>query len=199
MSNVKNVSKKLSVKDLINTGIFTVIYFVIFVATTATAYIPLLLFVYPVITALIAGIPMILFYTKVKKFGMVTISGVLVAIIMFLMGYGPIPSLGAIGCALVADFITKTGEYKSWGRMLLSYIIFSEWGVFSMTPIFIMGAAYFEPYRNYLGDEFVERAASLIQGWMIPAVFIGIFIASVIGAYLGKAVLKKHFKRAGIL
>ena len=39
MSNVKNVSKKLSVKDLINTGIFTVIYFVIFVATTATAYI----------------------------------------------------------------------------------------------------------------------------------------------------------------
>ena len=39
----------------------------------------------------------------------------------------------------------------------------------------------------------------MIQGWMIPAVFIGIFIASVIGAYLGKAVLKKHFKRAGIL
>ena len=78
---------KLQAKDLINVGIFTAIYFVIFFATGMTGYIPVMMLAIPFICPLTAGIPFMLFLTRVQKFGMVTIMGALLAILMFLFGH----------------------------------------------------------------------------------------------------------------
>ena len=40
------------------------------------------------IVPLVGGIPMMLFFSKIKKFGMLTICGVLLGIIMLLTGHG---------------------------------------------------------------------------------------------------------------
>lgn len=81
-------TSKIGVRDLVNVAIFTVIYFVIFYVCAMTGFVPVMAVFYPVLTAIIAGIPCILFYTKVKSFGLVTIMGVLLGLIFFLMGYG---------------------------------------------------------------------------------------------------------------
>lgn len=39
---------------------------------------------------------------------------------------------------------------------------------------------------------------SYTPGWMYPVLFIVTFIGGILGALLGKAVLKKHFEKAGI-
>lgn len=44
---------------------------------------PLLLFVWP----FVCGIPMMLYYTKIQKFGMLTITGVIYGLFFFLIGY----------------------------------------------------------------------------------------------------------------
>ena len=80
-------TSKIGVRDLVNVAIFTVIYFVIFYVCAMTGFVPVMAVFYPVLTAIIAGIPCILFYTKVKSFGLVTIMGVLLGLIFFLMGY----------------------------------------------------------------------------------------------------------------
>ena len=80
-------SNKLNAKDLINVGIYTAIYLVVFfmigMLNAIPVLYPLTYFIAPVVT----GIPFMLFLTKVEKFGMVTImlySGILWATPIYL-------------------------------------------------------------------------------------------------------------------
>ena len=158
--------QKMNVKDLVNVGIFTVIYFVLFYICGMTGLVPFMAVFYTPLLALIAGIPCVLFFTKTEKFGMVTIMGVLMGLIIFLMGYGYYGLILGICCGLVADLI--------------------------------MGDTYVEMYRSSQGDAYADALSALVKGYMVPVVIVVIAVCAVIGAYIGKAVLNKHFKRAGI-
>ncbi|MCR5770949.1 MAG: MptD family putative ECF transporter S component [Butyrivibrio sp.] len=192
-------SGKMTVKDLITVGIFTVIYFVIFFISAMTGMVPVMAIFYPVLIALLAGIPCILFYTKVKKFGMVTIMATLSAVLLALMGYGYMGIITGLVFGLIADLILKSGKYKSAAKMVLGYAVFSEWVIGTQLPMFIGGNAYAEAFRQTQGDEFVDELEKLISWGMCGIVVVTTFVAAIIGAYIGKAVLKKHFERAGII
>ena len=79
---------RLQGKDLINIGIFTAIYFIVIFAAASIGFIPIFIPLISVIVPLVGGIPMMLFFSKIKKFGMLTICGVLLGIIMLLTGMG---------------------------------------------------------------------------------------------------------------
>lgn len=191
--------KKIGVRDLVNVGIFTVLNFVLFYVTAFTGFVPVMAVFYTVLLAFVAGIPNILFFTKINQFGLVTIMGTLLGLVNFLSGYGPYPLIVGIGCGLIADLIMKAGNYKSWKTMLLGYVVYSEWAVGTQLPMFIMGQSYAEMYRDSQGDDFANTLGGLVQGYMVLVVIVLIAIAAVVGAYLGRAVLNKHFKRAGIV
>ena len=80
-------NKKLKAKDLINVGIYTAIYIVIFFVVGMLNAIPVLYPFLYVLIPLISGIPFMLFLTKTEKFGMVTIMSVICGVFWFLMGY----------------------------------------------------------------------------------------------------------------
>ena len=67
-------TKKLTGKDLINVGIYTamtlVIFFVVGLLTALPVVYPFLFIIWPIV----CGIPMMLYYTKIQKFGMLTIT-----------------------------------------------------------------------------------------------------------------------------
>ena len=63
-------SKKLKAKDLINVGIYTAIYIVIFFVVGMLNAIPVLYPFLYILIPLISGIPFMLFLTKTDKFGM---------------------------------------------------------------------------------------------------------------------------------
>ncbi|MFT3985670.1 MAG: MptD family putative ECF transporter S component [Lachnospiraceae bacterium] len=191
--------KKIGVRDLVNTGIFTVLNFVLFFVMAFTGFVPVMAVFFTVLLAFAAGIPNILFFTKIDKFGLVTIMGTLLGLINFLSGYGPYPLIAGIGCGLISDLVMKAGKYKSWKTMLLGYVIFSEWAMGTQLPMFMMGQSYAEMYRESQGDNFANTLAALIQGYMVPVVIASIAVAAVFGAYLGRAVLNKHFRRAGVV
>lgn len=194
--------KGLNVKDLINVGIFTAVYFIIFMIATMTSYVPIMLFAFTVVSAVLAGIPMILFLSRVKKFGMVTIMSVLLGIIVLVMGSGVPGFTVAVACGVVADLLLMAGKWKSWKGMLSAYVVVSLWPVGTIITILMMGTAYFEGFRETMGDAYVAGAIEIfntVSGWLIPAIVVATAIAAILGAYLGKAVLKKHFVRAGIV
>lgn len=70
-------TKKLTGKDLINVGIYTamtlVIFFVVGLLTALPVVYPFLFIIWPIV----CGIPMMLYYTKIQKFGMLTITGII--------------------------------------------------------------------------------------------------------------------------
>ena len=83
---MSNSSNKLQAKDFITIGIFTALLFVVEFACGMLGFIhPYIVASYVVMIPLVGSIPMMLFYTKVEKFGMISIMSVLMAIIMFVI------------------------------------------------------------------------------------------------------------------
>ena len=192
------MNNKLNAKDLINVGIFTAIYFVAFFAVGMLGYIPIFMLFLPFLLPIVSGIPFMLYLTKVNKFGMVTITGIIVALLMFATGHGwPVLVTGVV-FSLIADLIFKSGGYKSWGKTLAGYGVFTLWVLGALLPMWIMRDSYFAHMREGYGDAYTDTLMSLVSGWMLLVLIAFAVTGSVIGAYMGRATLKKHFKRAGI-
>lgn len=198
MMSDKAAKGRLGIKELVNIGIFAAVYFVVFFIAASTGTVPIMTVLYPVLSAVLAGIPIILFFAKVNRFGMVTLLCLLSGLINFAMGFGLQSIPVALLCGLAADLILKAGGYKSFRHMLLAYIVFSEWVVGTMLLMWTMTESYFEIARRMQGQEFVDQTLKFITGWMLPVVILLIAIGAAVGALIGKRVLLKHFKRAGI-
>lgn len=136
------MNNKLQGKDLINIGIFTAIYFIVIFAAASIGFIPIFIPLISVIVPLVGGIPMMLFFSKIKKFGMLTICGVLLGIIMLLtgMGYWCIPTGLIFG--LISDFMMKACDYKNAKREVLIHGVFSMWVIGAFIPIVVTRDAY---------------------------------------------------------
>ena len=128
---------RLGGKDLINIGIFTAIYFVVVFAVACLGFVPILMAAICGIIPLIAGIPYLLFLTRARKFGMITILGLLTGIIMFITGMGYFSIATGLVCGLVADLIWKSGGYSSASRAVVSHGVFSCWIIGNFLPFLI--------------------------------------------------------------
>ena len=115
---------KLKGKDLINIGIYGAIYCVLMTAVAMLGYIPIMMPLLTVIGPIVCGIPMMLFMTKVKKFGMVTIMGIIIGVYLWITGMGFWPAIFGLVCGLITDFVDKGGNYQSVSRTVIGNGIF---------------------------------------------------------------------------
>ncbi len=192
------MSEMLNVKDLITVGIFAVILTVVIFLFGMLGYIPILMIGLPIIAALVAGIPYMLFLTRVDKFGMTTFLGLVLGIVMFLSGHTWIPIAVYTICGLIADLVLKMGNYSSIKNSIISYGFFSL-GVFgNMLPFYILRDYFVESIRASMGTDYVNVILPFLTNEMLIVLIIATFIVGLIGAYIGKLVLKKHFEKAGM-
>ena len=191
-------SKRLQAKDLINVGIFTAIYFVIFFAGMMLGYIPIFIPLLGLVCPILCGIPFMLYLTRVKKFGMVTLTGVILGLLNLIMGSGVLVLIAGIIFGIASDLILRAGKYQSWKCTLLGNGVFSLWIMGYVSRMFLTRDDFFSSLVSSYGQEYVNTLMSYTPGWMFPVLFVVIFIAGILGALLEKAVLKKHFEKAGI-
>jgi len=191
-------SKQLQAKDLINVGIYTAIYFVIFFAGMMLGYIPIFIPLLGLVCPILCGIPFILYLTKVKKFGMVTLTGVILGLLNLIMGSGVLVLVAGVIFGIVSDLILRAGKYQSWKCTLLGNGVFSLWIMGYVSRMFLTRDAFFSSLVSSYGQKYANTLMSYTPGWMFPVLFVVTFIGGILGALLGKAVLKKHFEKAGI-
>ena len=170
---------KLQGKDLINVGIFTAIYFVVMMAIAMLGFIPIFLPLLIVLVPLIGGIVMMLYYSKVQKFGMVSLTGLICGILMLLTGMGYWSIITGAVFGVLADLVLKSGDYKSAKKGIISHGVFQQ---------LISG----------YGQEYADSIMSYISAYTLPLLLIAGFVCGVIGGVIGQKIFKKHFKRAGI-
>lgn len=194
-------SNKLKAKDFITVGIFTAIILVVEFACGMLGYIhPFIVASYVVMIPLVGAIPMMLFYTKVQKFGMITIMSILIAIMMFVLGMGFLGAPLIIIAGVIADLIAKSGKYKSFKKTMISYGVFCLWICANYFPVIVTA----ESYRQDLIDEgysaeYCNNLFLAINYKTIGILLILCFVFGCLGALIGKAVVKKHFEKAGIV
>lgn len=193
------MSNKLQAKDLINVGIFTAIYFVVFFACGMLGYIPVFLLLLPLICPLVSGIPFMLYLTKVKHFGMITITGLICGALMLVTGMSWQPIVSGIVFGILADLILKWGNYQSSKKTILAYTVFSIWLMGMMFPLYFARDSYFAALVPAYGQEYADALMSYTPVWSFYVLTALAALGGFLGALLGKAVLKKHFKKAGIV
>ena len=188
---------KLKGRDLINVGIYTAIYFVIMLAVAMLGMIPIFLPLLSVIVPILGGIPFMLFLTKVKKPGMIFIMAMIMGIMMLLTGMGPWPLLTCAVAGILAELIYRSGEYRSAKKAILAYAVFSMWIWGNYLPLFTDYEGYFAQRESY-GQAYIEAVQKLMPLWMAPVLLAACFVCGILGGILGRALLKKHFEKAGI-
>ena len=109
------------------------------------------------------------------------------------------PLLGCIMPQFAADFILKAGNYTSKKNTTLAYAVYSIWFIGNYIPLYLTRESYFADLVSGYGQEYVDTLRAYTPGWMFLVLLAACFIGGLIGAALGKAVLKKHFVRAGIV
>ena len=197
------MSNKLQGKDLINIGIFAAIYFVVVFAVSMLGVIPIFIPLLDVLVPLIGGIPMMLYFSKIKKFGMLTISGLLEGILMLLTGMGRdnterYSSSNGLVFGLIADIMLKRSEYKSAKMEVFAHGVFSIWVVGAFIPIIMTRDSYYEKLIPTFGQEYADTLMGYMPDWILPVMVVAAFVAGIIGAWIGRKIFKKHFERAGI-
>ena len=191
-------NKKLKVKDLVSIGVFGVIYFVLMFGIGMMGMIPILFLIYPTVLGIIAGTVVMLFMTKVQKPWALFIFGMISPLVMFAAGHTYVVVVLSLIVMIISELIRKIGNYNSFKYNMLSYAVFSTWICSSMMQMLLAKEVYIE-HCKMMGDDYVVALEKLITYPHMALVALGAFLGGIIGAYIGKALLKKHFEKAGIV
>lgn len=193
------MNEKIQAKDLISLGLFTVLYFVLGCCVAIPiGFVPVFLPVLGALWTLITGIPFMLYAVRVKKFGLVTIMAILSGLLMGLTGMGYWGILTGAVFGVLGDLILKSGEYRSAKKTILGYGVFSLWMVGTYIPMYFIVEQSRADFAASFGEEYADKVMSVMPTWSLILVVAGIFVFAILGGLLGKAVLKKHFVKAGI-
>ena len=190
---------RLQGKDFINIGIFTAIYFIVIFAAASIGFIPIFIPLISVIVPLVGGIPMMRFCSKIKKFGMLTICGFLLGIIILIagMGYWCIPTGLIFG--LISDFMMKSCGYKKAKWEILIHGVFSMWVIGAFIPIVVTREEYYQSLIPGYGQEYADTLMAYMPDWILPVLLLAAFISGLAGGVIGRKIFRKHFERAGIV
>ena len=191
-------NKKLKVKDLVSIGVFGVIYFVLMFGIGMMGMIPILFLIYPTVLGIVAGTVVMLFMTKIQKPWALFILGMISPLVMFAAGHTYVVVVLSLIVMIIAELIRKIGNYNSFKYNMLSYAVFSTWICSSMMQMLLAKEVYVE-HCKMMGDDYVVALEKLITYPHMALVALGAFLGGILGAYIGKALLKKHFEKAGIV
>lgn len=195
--NSQKKSEKMNVRDYITTAIMFVLLFLVFsvVGTPVGMTVIGNLFVFAV-CALLWGTIYLLLYSKVNKKGVVLLFSLILAVLM-LMNFWGISLFIAIG-GVLAEIVWRKLDRRKFSTMLLCFTIQIVFWYLGMTlPLIFLKDLYLAAVPAYA--ELYSAVFELVVG---PMFFVGLaatMIGCIIGAYLGKLLLKKHFQKAGIV
>ncbi|MDO5718416.1 MAG: MptD family putative ECF transporter S component [Tissierellia bacterium] len=193
------MSNNLEIKDLITIGIFSVIYIFIIFVVGMLGTIPILFLFYPAFIALVAGIVIMLFMAKVPKKWALFILATIPAILFVIFGHTYFLLIHAILFNLIAEFIFRKGEFKSFKHNAIAYAFMSLSGLGGPMQMLFVRDKYFEILSQAASEEYILLVERLITYPNMLIMYLLTFVAAIAGAFIGKKILKKHFVKAGII
>ena len=193
-------TEKLRIKDLVTIGVFTVIYFVLFFVAGMVGIIPILYLAYPTLAGIITGIVAMLFMAKVQKPWGLFLLGLICSLIVIAMGNTYIIVIHAVISMVIAELLRKKGEYKSFKYNMLSFAVFNTWICGFLMQILLAKDKVIELAETRgMGHDYIMKLITLLNFRSMILVYIGAIVGGILGAYIGKVFLKKHFEKAGIV
>ena len=200
--NKTTVGIKPSGRDFINLGIFTVIFIVLFMVCIMVMSMTIYTLPFGVaLGSFISASVYMLLRAKVPKTGAIILFGVLFGLVMFVMGSGwPILAAVTIG-SIIAEFIARSGHYRSYAREVIGYcILMLGTAIGSYIPFLVMKDYYLKVAEgNSINEKFMARLIEFISGPYLAVALATTVVAAILGTVLARSVFKKHLVKAGLL
>lgn len=98
------------------------------------------------------------------------------------------------------ELLRKKGEYKSFKYNMLSFAVFNTWICGFLMQILLAKDKVIELAETRgMGHDYIMKLITLLNFRSMILVYIGAIVGGILGAYIGKVFLKKHFEKAGIV
>lgn len=107
-------------------------------------FIPVAMPIVPFCCGIVSDPVFMLYSTKIDKFGMILIMGIIFGLVFSMSGHGAIVFPLVIVIALIAEYIMKKGDYKSVKNARLSYMVFMLFGAANLIPLYFARDAYIQ-------------------------------------------------------
>lgn len=189
----------MKVKDFVTIGVFAVIYFILMFSIGMMGMVPILFLAWPATIGVLLGVVIMLFMAKVPKPWALFILGMLSPVIMFSMGHSIVVVVNALIFMILAELCLFAGKYKSIKMNILANGFFSCWACGSIVQILVVKEMYMEMTIRMMGAEYANALDQLVTFPNMALIYVTAFVGGIIGGFFGKAMLKKHFERAGIV
>ena len=190
-------NEKMNVRDYITAAIMYVLMFLVYAGVGAPIGMTVAgsLFVFAA-CAVVWGTIFILLFTKVNKKGVVLLFGLIWAA-MQLMSFWGVAIVIAIG-AVIAELLWDKLDRRKFSTMLLCFTVQVIFLYLGMTlPLIFMKDMYLAAVTAY-----ADLYSTVFDMLIGPMFFVGLaatVVGCIVGAFLGKLLLKKHFEKAGIV
>ena len=190
-------NEKMNVRDYITAVIMYVLMFLVYAGVGAPIGMTVAgsLFVFAA-CAVVWGTIFILLFTKVNKKGVVLLFGLIWAA-MQLMSFWGVAIVIAIG-AVIAELLWDKLDRRKFSTMLLCFTVQVIFLYLGMTlPLIFMKDMYLAAVSAY-----ADLYSTVFDMLIGPMFFVGLaatVVGCIVGAFLGKLLLKKHFEKAGIV
>ncbi len=198
MNNVNSVKKS---KQLISSGVFIALYFLVFIIIGVICMpIPPLYLAMMSLIALVAAPVYMMLLEKAPLHGPIFIAAILPCLFLMLQGNIWIVIVTGVVSGILAEITAGMGKFRNKKLNLLSYVFFTQNLLGGFLPIWMMRAYFFQDVlERGMSTEFVDNLKVITPLWVLALVIIGAVICSVIGIVVSKKIFKKHFEKAGIV
>ena len=192
-------NSRLVLKDLVNIGIFSVIYFaVMFIVGMPLGFLVVTYLAFPFAASLVLGLVALFFLAKTPKPFALFIFAAIPGCLMTLMGHTPVVAVHSLIIATLAELVRKAIGYKTVKGSIAGYALMSLGLCGAFWQIFLLKDQYYALTEKMMGAEYATQLVSL-PIWIMPILYVTAFAGGLLGGLLGKKVLKKHFEKAGLV
>lgn len=195
--------EKMKAKDYIICGVFSLMNMMGLLISSVMNVSGYTALFYSAVAAFFTGIIYVIVTCKVPKFGAILVFTIVPCIYFFASGVveGLIGATGALVFALVTELILKKDPF-SMKRITVSGIVYTLYmSIIGMAENFIFTDHYCDAALEHgINEKVVEQMREMYYIkplWL--AVIAATMLTTFLGIALGKAIMKKHLKKAGIV
>ncbi len=192
-------TRKLKTKDLIVAGAFAALYLVVLMfGVSVLGFVPVLYLAAPFFVSVLLGPVYMLYVMKVPKTGAILILSVLVGLLTSMGGMW-FSLVWAPALGLAAELIARAGKYASPKLYHASFCVFACTNMGPFWGLILAKDAFLASCVDYYGAEYAAAIDALTPGWIVLVLLAIALIGGFFGGALGRRLLSKHFKKAGVV
>ena len=187
-------------RDLITTGIFLALYFILMMIPMVLSGIhPMIWVLFPGFAGILCAIPFMLLCARVQKPFCVFIMGVVICLLFAMTGYFTLAIIMVLCTAAIAELIRWRTSYTSYLGNAVAYVIFAYGMTCSPLPIWLYNDSFMAQISAQgMSAEYVAACSQVSDPMYMVICLVFTAVGGIIGVVLTRALFKKHFAKVGL-